>query len=671
MKLSTNTERVGSNIEDKKEFTIKASAKAFDVIINAMYTHKVRAVIRELSTNAYDSHIEAGTTKPFDVKLPTRLDTEFYIRDYGIGMTEEKVYTLYTVLFDSDKSDNNDLVGCLGIGSKAPFSYCKQFTVKTYVDGEAKLYSVFLDETGTPCISKVGEGPTNEENGVKVSLSVSPYDISEFVNEASDVFRWFEQKPNFIGVQPTFPQEKCFLKDNNWEITDGTNYLVMGNVCYKLEDKYEKLGELNKVLDIGLTIRADIGDVDISPSRERLQNTTKTILYLKRTLEDLKKNLTKATQEKINSIDSLYDAYIEYWKLPYRVYIDNITYKGQNLNYSISFKKEFTFNVDVTDPHTKITTTETRCINANLVTLVNGYNRRYNLGHLEPHPNYRFVMNDLRVGAYIRTKELCKNYNLDYYIVSKGGVDPTHPITQTIQNEVDDAFNNFSTRFGIPEKYILYASELDKPVYNLSRTKRSKVLKYARLYGSFTTCYANVEIDENTDGYYVLIKGYDILGTYKDEVNYKNFASFLSSLENIGIKLDFYALKEKDLKKFPKLKPFYPYVKGEVEKWSKQSKIEDLLTQEKINNELRYKKDIYAKISKYIPELKQVLKLDKVYDNNAIRYYRNINNYVGLNIEPKPVDLSLLKKYEFIEYLSSSAPDALLKEYVMFKKGQK
>lgn len=64
---------VMSNISDVAGFKIKTSNVAFDILSSGLYANKIRAVIRELSCNAVDSHIAAGKSNtPFLVRLPWR-----------------------------------------------------------------------------------------------------------------------------------------------------------------------------------------------------------------------------------------------------------------------------------------------------------------------------------------------------------------------------------------------------------------------------------------------------------------------------------------------------------------------------------------------------------------------------------------------------------------------
>jgi hypothetical protein len=50
-------EAVLSNVGEIGEFRIRNSAKAFNILSSGLYANKVRAIVRELSCNAVDSHI--------------------------------------------------------------------------------------------------------------------------------------------------------------------------------------------------------------------------------------------------------------------------------------------------------------------------------------------------------------------------------------------------------------------------------------------------------------------------------------------------------------------------------------------------------------------------------------------------------------------------------------
>jgi HSP90 family molecular chaperone len=182
-----------SNVGEIGEFRIRNSAKAFNILSSGLYANKVRAIIRELSCNAVDSHVAAGKTEtPFDVHLPNQLEPWFSIRDYGTGLSHEQVTNIYTTYFESTKTNSNDFIGALGLGSKSPFSYTDNFTVTAIKDGTKGIYSAFINDSGVPSIAKMGEETTEEPAGVEIKFSVSDrYDFSKFQDEARVVYTYF------------------------------------------------------------------------------------------------------------------------------------------------------------------------------------------------------------------------------------------------------------------------------------------------------------------------------------------------------------------------------------------------------------------------------------------------------------------------------------------------
>ena len=148
-------------------FSIKASAQAMMHLSSTLYTYKIKAVIREICCNAFDAHVAAGKKDvPFEVTLPSVNNLEFQVKDFGTGMSDKDVETLYTTYFESTKTDSNDFTGALGLGSKSPFCYTDQFTIESRFNGHKSIYTAFYDEDYMPSLTKLTSFKTDEENGM-------------------------------------------------------------------------------------------------------------------------------------------------------------------------------------------------------------------------------------------------------------------------------------------------------------------------------------------------------------------------------------------------------------------------------------------------------------------------------------------------------------------------
>ncbi len=85
-----------SNVGITGEFRIKASARSFQILSSALYSNKIRAVIRELGCNCTDSHKAAGKVDvPFEVHLPSVLEPWFSVRDFGTGLDDDQITNIF------------------------------------------------------------------------------------------------------------------------------------------------------------------------------------------------------------------------------------------------------------------------------------------------------------------------------------------------------------------------------------------------------------------------------------------------------------------------------------------------------------------------------------------------------------------------------------------------
>ena len=321
MKLHTNTNTITKSENFvESNYSIDATAKAFAILSDGLYSNKILAVVRELSTNAYDSHVAAGCAeKPFDVHLPTALDNEFSIRDYGTGLSKEDCMSLYTTYFRSDKTDSNDAVGCLGLGSKSPFAYTDQFMVESFHNGNHMTFSAYKNENDEPVFALLSEQLTNDQNGLRVSFDTEAGDNINFKYEAQNVWKYFVTTPNTNIDVEVVSQGDATMSGDDWKICNkanrgyAKNELVMGQIGYELDaDQFE--GDVYDLLwrGYGLIIHANIGDVDITPSRESLSYNTRTKDFIHNKIKNILEEISTQTQQYIDDSPTLWDARLDW-----------------------------------------------------------------------------------------------------------------------------------------------------------------------------------------------------------------------------------------------------------------------------------------------------------------------------------------------------------------------
>lgn len=285
-------------LEDTQEiaFNIESSPLAFKILSDKLYSDKILAVIRELGCNAFDAHREANNEQtPFVVHLPNHFEPFFSIRDYGTGLSDVGVKKLYTTYFGSTKRDTNKAVGMLGLGSKSPFSYVDQFNVTSYYNGTRSIYVAYYNAAGVPSLKAVSSEPTDEANGLEIEMAVNPDDFHQFADRARKVFHRFPVLPTLKGnkeadltqVKHTLagPHYKVRSYDERYQYGQHRGaYAIQGVVAYPIDSDRISLDMTDKerslIDDLPVDVLFEIGELDITPSREELS-------YDKRTQENI------------------------------------------------------------------------------------------------------------------------------------------------------------------------------------------------------------------------------------------------------------------------------------------------------------------------------------------------------------------------------------------------
>lgn len=279
------------------QFTIKADAKAFKLLIDGLYSNKIRSIIREVCSNALDGHIKAGCAdRPFKLTLPSVLDPTFSVRDYGCSMSHEMVMQVLTTLFSSTKDNSNDQVGGFGLGAKTPFAYTDTFGLTCWMDGRARLYNAFIGANSVPQLDLLMDEASDEETGVEVTFPVRTEDMSRFVSEAASVMWSFATRP--ICNNEVY-QDRLKRRDSHAVLVrdgyivgtgDGRRLSVrQGCVSYGIpsgSDLDRLMGAVhpNHLPNAGLELIVPIGSVSVTPSREQIAFDDQSIAFLKNQL---------------------------------------------------------------------------------------------------------------------------------------------------------------------------------------------------------------------------------------------------------------------------------------------------------------------------------------------------------------------------------------------------
>ncbi len=293
--------------QESAQFTIAATGKAFRNLMDGLYSRKIEAVIREICTNAHDSHIEAGIPHvKFEIRFPTQMKRMFSVRDFGVGMPHDQVMTRYSTLFDSTKDTNDSVVGMLGLGSKSPFAYTDGFTLRCWDGQECRTYSSYLGQGGVPTISLVQRVPSSESRGVEVSFPVKTEDVHKFEETAVKVLAAFPNHP--VGSEHLRDRLVPEVRDagDGWatvsaKFLHGDIFALQGCVFYPVKPhEFLEDREIRELGNVNYTLLMDfpVGSLNFVPSREELSYDDHTKASLRRIWANFKDDCTRRIEEK-------------------------------------------------------------------------------------------------------------------------------------------------------------------------------------------------------------------------------------------------------------------------------------------------------------------------------------------------------------------------------------
>lgn len=261
-----------------------ASAMVFRMFTKSVYSDPIGTVIREITSNCFDSHVEAGVDSaqnPVIVKMTKDLSGNYIsFIDRGVGMSPDRVLNIYGTYFKSTKRQSNDQIGGFGIGGKTPLAYTSSFYVITVAEKEKEIeyckteigkisaaleltneygeslynnqygsvekakatidtltnrlisasnqkeekieyvYNIF-EGNESPCIELLALKPVNAHNGTEVKIPVKEGDVEIFEQKTLRQLYYFENIV-FKGFSDSWVT-------NDYSIVKGKTFLYRGN----------------------------------------------------------------------------------------------------------------------------------------------------------------------------------------------------------------------------------------------------------------------------------------------------------------------------------------------------------------------------------------------------------------------------------------------------------
>lgn len=310
----------------KMRLSENAQSMVFMLFTKNVYSNPIGTIVREITSNCFDSHVEAKVNSPVIIRKCQDKDTGAYhisFIDYGVGMSPERIENIYMVYFESTKRIDNTQIGGFGIGGKTPLAYKRStgqgegeydnsFYVITIFDN-IKYYYCIYEGAESPVVSLLHSEVTTEHNGTEIRVPVLERDLCTFEKEMVRQLYYFENIifEGFEGGNSRYEENLT----NEYQIIRGKNFLYrgtdyssnahacLGRVAYPID--FSTLGLNSSDYQLPIAVKLEIGEINVTVSRESLDYSENTIKILKKKLELAKKEIAQLLAKQYENIVTL------------------------------------------------------------------------------------------------------------------------------------------------------------------------------------------------------------------------------------------------------------------------------------------------------------------------------------------------------------------------------
>lgn len=551
LKLNKLGQESESTTEAKKmRLSNDASAMVFQIFTKNVYSNPIGTIVREITSNCFDSHVEANINLPVEIKLSfdniTKTDYISFI-DYGVGMSPERIDNVYSVYFESTKRDTNNQIGGFGIGGKTPLAYKRNigtsendydnsFYIITNYNGIKYTYTIY-EGIDSPVVSLLDTQETIERNGTEVKIPVLKKDISKFASEIKRQLYYFE---NLIisGFDNYFygnPNDYTIVKTNTF-LFRGTDYsnnihVCLGRVAYPID--YSALGISSSSYNYPIAIKLNVGDLNVTISREAIDYSEKTISFLKKKLNEVIDEIRELVNKQFDNVVTLEDYLREIDNFGTLYLTESHSFKVMNdIRFSDCNFKNFKYNtckyLITSDNFEKLLTISR--IGTKLTYKDKGI-KLLSYNKLKSNKIYYINENDVMIKSSTKNKYIKKLHPINYLITftPKSYIDMNNSsIACDLYDEYRELIKKYSTNYNefiVPQSYLDYLKDernIKRKLTNQFKIQFNSYIYYGDTISKSSTIFSEL----------IKINGSIFYGTKDDSINLKYASRFFSTFFN-------------------------------------------------------------------------------------------------------------------------------------------
>lgn len=302
-----------------QQFAIGDVSIILEILRSKIYSNPIHIVCQEIMSNARDAHREVGKDSvPIRITIPNALDTNLTIRDFGPGITPDRMANIFIQYGKSTKRSDNKQTGGFGLGAKTPFSYSDSFAIETITPHDGikikRQYVAYIDESRVGTMSLITQEETTEECGTAIIITPKQFDTNKFVEAITKVAKYWTVKPEIINRIITWPSRNILFSSLNWEITSNEYYeeqhsAIVDGILYPLNIREIEIPkEYETINTVSFSLFFKTGEMKVTASRESIDYQPEIKLLIKNKIVAMCNELKKIIENKIAHATSLWEA---------------------------------------------------------------------------------------------------------------------------------------------------------------------------------------------------------------------------------------------------------------------------------------------------------------------------------------------------------------------------
>jgi hypothetical protein len=337
MKIDKKESTYNTNINESNSdnFSFHDEGLIMSLIQDKMYQKKLYTPIQEILSNARDAVRELhhnnlssenldelsmkrkidelyALNKNIEITLPNELNPVLIIRDYGVGISPERL-TLIKRVGLSTKNKSNVQTGGFGLGLKSAFAYTEQFFIVSYYNGIEYTYICQKNVNKMGAIVLLNETSSQEQNGVEIRIPIKNEDNRALSAHITEIVRFWACKPKVNGLDLIVNnnvlnlQNGSLIAEYNYHLAviDGIPYQLDINRYFKADLIYDKLNNQKIILFF------NVGEIDLVMTREGLEDSVKNNTTISKRINDLFVEMKVYSEQRILSVKESLKGYTD------------------------------------------------------------------------------------------------------------------------------------------------------------------------------------------------------------------------------------------------------------------------------------------------------------------------------------------------------------------------